>query len=514
MNELRNTQIKELIPAAIYLRYSCRQQKSVSLAIQEEKIRAWANVNGYKVVATYQDAEKSGTNTEKRDGFQRMMQDSSGGIFKAIIVAAIDRFSRSVADTEAALKVLKDNGVELLSVSEDIASSKIARLVHEGEAEQFIDKLSQRVFDGHMKKAEKMKHNGGTPPLGYDIDHNTDKMTVNENEAEAVRLIFDLYLQDKGYSEIAERLNEKGFKTKAGKPFAKNSFFDILRNKKYAGYYIYNKTAKASSKGVRNKHKYKNEKDVVCIKDESLEIISEETFNKAQEKMDSRQRAAGSYKATHNYLLSGLIKCGECGRSMHGSSRKSGNGYYTYSYRCAHNKLTCKNREIGQEQIETYVLNIISRIIFTDENIPVMIDDVKSAFASEKHAETDEIKRIDNVIRGHKKSLDNLINAIMKGFAEDVLKAKMDQLTNDIKILEDAKSRIDPVKTIPEITEQMINEIVLGFPEKVRASGSVNGRNLVYSLIDSVVVFKDRVEIKLKLPEDSQELTFSHTEGS
>ena len=508
MNDNIKTE-EERIPAAMYLRYSSLAQKSVSLSIQEDNIRAWAKTHGFMIVAKYCDAAKSGTNISKRDSFQSMMQDSSKGDFKAIIVAAMDRFSRSVADTENALRTLKENGVTLFSASEDITSSKIARLVHEGEAEQFIERLSQRVFDGHMKQAEKKKHNGGIPPLGYDVDPNTQKLVINESEAEAVRMIFDLYLQDVGYLKIADALNTKGFKTKVGNSFTKSSLFDILNNKKYAGYYIYNKTAKPTSEGARNKHKYKDEKDVVCKKEESFEIVSEETFNKVQEKMNNRQRASGSYKATRNYLLSGLIKCGECGRSMHGSSRKSGKGFTTNSYRCAHNKKICCNKEINQELIETYVLNIISRIIFSEENIPVIIENVKVSLASEKHSEMDELRRIDNVIRGHKKSLDNLIKAIMKGFAEDILKEKMEQLKNDITFLEEAKSKIDPVKTVPEITEQMINEIVRDFPNKVRASISVNGRNLVYSLVDSVVVFKDRVEVNLKLPEGTKELRIS-----
>ena len=503
---MKDIKAEELIPAAMYLRYSSSHQKSISLAIQEENIRAWAKTHGFKIVATYSDAAKSGTNISKRDSFQSMMQDSSKGDFKAVIVAAMDRFSRSVADTENALRTLRENGVILFSASEDITSSKIARLVHEGEAEQFIDKLSQRVFDGHMKQAEKKKHNGGTPALGFDVDSNTQELVINESEAEAVRLIFDLYLQDIGYQKIAATLNNKGFKTKAGNPFTKNSFFDILRNKKYAGYYIYNKTAKANSKGIRNKHKYKNDKDVICIKDESLEIVSEETFNKVQDKMNRKQRASGSYSAKRNYILSGLIKCGECGRNMQGSSRKSGKGYHTYSYRCAHNKKHCGNKEIDQRLIETYVLDVLARCVFTKDNIPVLIEGVKTSLAAEKHSEMDEIKRIDNVIKGHKTSLANIKRAIMKGFLDEDFKDEMARLKKDIAMLEEAKSRIDPVKTIPEITEQMMNDVIRDFPKRVRTSSSVNGRNFVSSLVESVIVYKDRVEIDLMLPKGAKKL--------
>ncbi len=75
---------------------------------------------------------------------------------------------------------------------------------------------------------------GGTPPLGYNVD--TDKKyVVNEAEARAVRIIFDMYAANHGYGDIIAALNKEGYKTKTGRPFGKNSLHEILKNKKYAG---------------------------------------------------------------------------------------------------------------------------------------------------------------------------------------------------------------------------------------------------------------------------------------
>lgn len=81
---------------------------------------------------------------------------------------------------------------------------------------------------------------GGIPPLGYELDRTTMKLVICEREAEAVKLIFKLYLQGYGYSEIISELNKQGYKTKRNKSFGKGSLYEILRNEKYTGVYIYN----------------------------------------------------------------------------------------------------------------------------------------------------------------------------------------------------------------------------------------------------------------------------------
>nr|WP_044018811.1 recombinase family protein [Thermoanaerobacter italicus] len=95
---------------------------------------------------------------------------------------------------------------------------------------------------GLKENAFQAKFNGGIPPLGYDIVDG--KYVINEKEAEAVRLIFELYAQGYGYRHIIDELNLRDCKTKKGNPFSKNSIHEILRNEKYTGKYIFNKGTK------------------------------------------------------------------------------------------------------------------------------------------------------------------------------------------------------------------------------------------------------------------------------
>ena len=85
---------------------------------------------------------------------------------------------------------------------------------------------------GMKENALQCKHTGGVPPLGYDLDADK-RLIINPREAEAVKLIFDLYHNGYGYSYILDSLFERGFKTKNGKDFQKNSLYGILTNPKY-----------------------------------------------------------------------------------------------------------------------------------------------------------------------------------------------------------------------------------------------------------------------------------------
>lgn len=119
---------------------------------------------------------------------------------------------------------------------------------------------------GMKENALECKHNGGMPPLGYDVDPDTRKLIINEKEARAVRLIFDMYTAGKKYTEILNALNEQGYRTKRGRPFGKNSIHNILNNKKYVGIYRFNRTARAQSR-VRNHRENKVSEEIIEIPD-------------------------------------------------------------------------------------------------------------------------------------------------------------------------------------------------------------------------------------------------------
>lgn len=498
MNTNRST---ELIPAAAYARFSSERQNETSIAAQIAAIQEYSRQNGYCIVATYIDRAKSGTSTDRRDEFKRMLSDSENGEFSAVIVHKLDRFSRNLEDSENCRNILLDNGVELISTYEKDSDDPLMRGIYSGLAQRYSINLSNEVMKGHKVKANNCLHNGGTPPLGFDIDPLTERLIINEHEAEAIRLIYSLYLQNYSYREMAEILNSKGFKTKEGHSFNCNSFHDLIKNQKYCGYYIYNKTCKKNHKGKRNKHRYKSPEEVICIKGGAPEIVSEDIYNRAMEKMEANRGRQGSYHAKRNYLLSGLIFCGICGRPMQGSCRKSGKGYVTRSYRCCHNKEECSNKEIHQEPIETLVLNLLESMIFNTSNVPNIINGIRKAFELKNHSNFEEIDRLNNVILGKNKKLQNIKTAIMTGFMEDDFKDEISRLKEDIAALEDEREKLTPAESPPELTEDALMNIISVFSDKVKSRNTEDCKRFIENFVDSVIVFEDKVEVNLKIPD-------------
>lgn len=230
--------------AVAYVRYSSDNQRAESIEAQLRGIEQFAKQKHILIIKVYSDEAKSAT-TDKRPNFQQMIEDSKTGQFSMVIVHKLDRFSRNRQTSSQYKAILKSNGVRLVSVLEnldDTPESIILESMLEGMAEYYSANLAREVMKGMTQTALQCRHTGGTPPLGYDVT--SDKTyVINEEEAQAVKLIFEMYLASHSYTEIINRLNDLGFKTKAGNSFSKNGLNTILSNEKYSGVYIFNKDA-------------------------------------------------------------------------------------------------------------------------------------------------------------------------------------------------------------------------------------------------------------------------------
>ena len=219
---------------AQYARFSSDNQRSESIDAQIRAMNQFCKQNHWQVVSTYTDEARSAT-TDNRPQFQQMIADSGKGLFDIVLVHKLDRFSRDRYDSAIYKKKLKKNHVKLCSVLErmdDSPESIMMEAVLEGMSEYYSKNLAREVMKGMNETALQCKHTGGCPPLGYDLDENRH-LIVNQWEAQAVRIIFQMFADGYGYSEIIERLNAHGYKTKRGKMFGKNSLYEILSNEKY-----------------------------------------------------------------------------------------------------------------------------------------------------------------------------------------------------------------------------------------------------------------------------------------
>ncbi len=215
--------------AVAYARFSSNNQREESIDAQKRQIDDYAQKNGYKIITYYTDSARSAT-TDDRPGFQQMFREIPSLEVDAVIVHKLDRFSRDRYDSALYRHKLKEQGVKLISVTEnfdDSPESIILESVIEAMSEYYSKNLARETMKGLMENAYKCRHNGGKPPLGYDVDPLTHNYIINEKEAAVVRKIFDMYLDGNGYAEIVSYMNAHGCRTKVRQ---------CLQQKQYSGH--------------------------------------------------------------------------------------------------------------------------------------------------------------------------------------------------------------------------------------------------------------------------------------
>ena len=192
------------------------------------------------MVGIYADEAITGTKVDKREQFQRMIQDCMEGKIDVIMTKSVSRFSRNTVDILQYVRLLKERGIAVIFEKENINT-----MTEQGEmmltlmgtlAQNEVESTSKNVKMGikmKMKRGELMGFNGC---LGYDYHPEDKTITVNEAEAETVRLIFELYLQGYGTYTIARRLTELGRVNKKGQvKWTDSGVRGIIKNEKYKG---------------------------------------------------------------------------------------------------------------------------------------------------------------------------------------------------------------------------------------------------------------------------------------
>ena len=210
----------------------------------EEKIRKnkeWAKAG------IFADEAITGTKIDKREGFQEMIRKCLNGEIDMILTKSISRFSRNTPDTIKYVRMLRDKNIAIMFEKENIntldMNGEMLLTILSSLAQEEVESLSSNVKMGlqmKMKRGELVGFNGC---FGYDYHQDTKTITVNETEAETVRLIYDMYLQGNGCGTIAKRLVELGIKNKRGTvEWHDHGVIGIIKNEKYKGDVLLGKT--------------------------------------------------------------------------------------------------------------------------------------------------------------------------------------------------------------------------------------------------------------------------------
>ena len=316
---------------AAYCRVSTDKSDQLnSLETQKEFFLEYTKRTGDNLIKLYADEGISGTKIKNRKEFQRMLADAEKGLFDMVVVKDISRFARNTVDLLQSVRKLKSLGIETQFLTANMTSmgnSEFVLTIFGALAQEESANTSKRIKFGKKMNAEK----GRVPNIVFGYDKTIGdyfKLSINENEAMAIRQIFQWYTEE-GYggSKIANMLNERGIKTKRGNNWSQNAVCRILTNEIYTGKIINGKEEIADF--LTGQRKEKDESEWLVTLRPELRIIEDEVFDKAQDILKGRH---DSFKITHErqsnkYLFSTLIKCKECGWSFRRTVRQYKNTY-------------------------------------------------------------------------------------------------------------------------------------------------------------------------------------------
>lgn len=350
--------------AAAYARYSTANQQETSIAAQLDGIRAYCEREGITLCAMpYIDEARSGTNLD-RPGFQRLLADARAGKFGAVVVYDISRGSRDVADWFSFRREMQALGISVLSATNtlgdmDDPNAFLQELLSVGLGQHMVLQSRQKSIAGKRIRAERGLFCGGTPPLGYDVVGG--QYVINPREAEAVRLIFERYAAGASYAEIIAEVERLGIRTKQGNRLERTALHDILKNERYTGRYIW------FDREERHMHKHvgRDNPDKIVIDGGIPPIISKEVYETVSERMTSNK--AHRRTSYRDYLLSGLIRCGECGSAMSGVTTVSrGKAYPRYICLGKRTEKKCSLKNVKADELDSYIVKILREQILNE----------------------------------------------------------------------------------------------------------------------------------------------------
>lgn len=448
----------------------------------------------------YADKAITGTKVDKREEFQKLIQDCLDHKIDMVIAKSIPRFARNTLDTLKYVRMLKERNIAVYFEVEKINTLKDGEFlitILSSVAQQEVENTSANVKKGLKMKMKRGELVGFQGCMGYDYDVETKSILVNEEGAKVVRYIFERYVEGVGTTVIARELNEKGITTIRGNPWVPSTVMGIINNEKYKGDLLLGKTFTVDPISKRRLENF-GEEDRYYIHNHHEPIISEEMFEKAQE---IRSRRNGSRKQgalfgkrekfSRQFAFSSMLECGFCGSSLTRRAWHSNTKYKKVIWQCVNatknGKRYCPDSKGIPEQVIEEAF-IESYQMLCKDNKDVLEEFLKRTekILGENSVEnqiSNLSKTIDKLSSKRKKLVDNYLDGVIEQdiYEEADMKLKID-LSNAKAKLEFSKQQVDKnsslQKRIADFKKALsTNEVLEEFD-----------RGIFESIIDKVIV--------------------------
>lgn len=461
----------------------------------------------WKFVPGYVDEGISGGSTKKRDNFNRMIRDAKAGMFDFIITKEISRFSRSTLDSIKYTQELLDYNVGVFFQNDNIntldTDSEFRLVIMAGVAQDEIRKLSERLKFG-FRQAIKNGHVLGNDKL-YGYDKKDCVLTVNEEEAEIIRIIFDLYGNQRlGTRTISKRLMELGYTSREGNAFNTLTIRHILENPKYKGWYCGNKSQSVDYRTKRNV--LLDESEWVTHPDPSIPaIVPEELWNRANALYKRRREEMKSHSSGvsfHNrYPYSAKIYCEKHGTTFHRQVIQTKKGqqevWQCKVYR-SHGRAACSAPQIRSSDLDVILSDIFKELVRDKEKI---IDSLVTVLTNiPKEVDYGKLRcQVENEMDDLERKKNRLLDLSIAGaLTVEEFKERNDAFNAQILECQGKLTAIRQEEENRTSEELDIPAIRRALDEALRFTGEIDTA-LVATILDRVVVKKESTKDDIHL---------------
>ncbi|MCD8347978.1 MAG: recombinase family protein [Lachnospiraceae bacterium] len=385
--------------------------------------KAWTFAGGYV------DDGISGMHAEKREEFQRLLNDAKIGKYDLLLTKEISRFARNTLDSIQYTRQLLTYGVCVWFQNDNINTidedSEFRLTIMAGVAQDEIRKLSSRVKFGHAQAIKKGVVLGNSRLYGYDKDRG--KLVINPDEAEMVKMIFQKYAYE-NYStpQLEKLLYDKGYRNHNGAKISRDVIKNIIRNPKYKGFYVGGKvkivdmfTKKQEFLPQEDWHMYKDNGETVPA------IVNEATWEAANKRLEERGNAIKSHKTSYkrDNTFTGKIYCGNDGAAYwmkQRTIREKWDPRWVCSYRIKNGAESCSSFGIAESELKSMLADLFNS---SGNTIDTVLDEYLKLFeklTDKRQEETlSEQRSLEDKISQIKKKRDKLLDFNLSGAISD-----------------------------------------------------------------------------------------------
>ena len=515
-DDMKKKHLQPLTPAALYARVSSdRQDVDLSVSAQLRALKDYAKANGYSVAREYVDEAESGRVAD-RPQFREMIEEGSQpkAPFEVILVWKFSRFTRKREHAVAFKSMLRRKGIRVVSITEhadDSPTGKLMEAIIESVDEFYSENLAQDVVRGMREAASRGFFLGSKAPFGYkrvkanDGAKERPTLEVDPATAPIVKEMFESSLRGNGLKEICKELNDRGI-TNRGNRWYKGGLHYLLTNEAYTGTAVWGRISKGEKA-----------QDPVRVERAWPALVSRELFVAVQQAMRDRapkvQRPA---RVGSKFLLSGLLKCGVCGRPYSGQGAKNGQyGYYICGTLFRDGAGTCSARYLNAPRVEEFVVQKIRERILTEETIVELVTLVAEEIDAMAGELAGRLEVIDAELGDVRKRLERLYEALeTSDLTLEVLSPRIFSLRHREEQLEaaseDAATQLEQRRVELPTTEE-IKGYVADFREFLQEGTFPERKALIRNFVEGIEVIGDEVTLTYTIPMPSDGVTTEST---